>query len=86
MVSSPHVVYVLESISEPARHYTGLSSNAVDRLAWHNAGLSTYTAKNRPWRMLVSIEFADAASALRFEKYLKTGSGRAFAKRHFGAG
>ena len=86
MISSLHVVYVLESVSEPARHYTGLSSSAVERLVWHNAGPSGHTAKHRPWKLLVSIEFADAASALRFEKYLKTGSGRAFAKRHFGAG
>src|SRR6476659_847289 len=32
----------------------------------------------------VSLEFADALIAARFERYLKTGSGRAFAKRHFG--
>jgi hypothetical protein len=31
----------------------------------------------------VSIEFPDERSAVRFEKYLKTGSGRAFATRHF---
>jgi hypothetical protein len=34
----------------------------------------------------VSIEFPTEAQALRFERYLKSGSGRAFAKRHFGAG
>jgi hypothetical protein len=32
----------------------------------------------------VALEFADAKNAARFERYLKTGSGRAFAKRHFG--
>jgi hypothetical protein len=34
----------------------------------------------------VAIEFQTEAEAIRFEKYLKSGSGRAFAKRHFGAG
>jgi hypothetical protein len=29
------------------------------------------------------MEFATEQDALRFEKYLKSGSGRAFAKRHF---
>ena len=54
------------------------------RLAQHNAGLSSHTAKHRPWELLVSVEFRDQERANRFEKYLKSGSGRAFAKRHFG--
>jgi hypothetical protein len=31
----------------------------------------------------VSLEFPNESAAARFEKYLKSGSGRAFAKRHF---
>ena len=76
-------VYVLESISEPARHYTGLSQDAVARLGFHNAGLCVHTSKHRPWKLLVSMTFGDPACALRFEKYLKSGSGRAFARKHF---
>jgi hypothetical protein len=34
---------------------------------------------------MVSIEFPEEQTALRFERYLKSGSGRAFAKRHFGS-
>jgi putative endonuclease len=79
----PCFVYVLESVNEPGRHYTGVSSEPIARLALHNAGLSHHTAKHRPWRLLVSIQFADAARAVRFERYLKSGSGRAFARRHF---
>jgi hypothetical protein len=30
------------------------------------------------------LEFPTEHQAVRFEKYLKTGSGRAFAARHFG--
>jgi hypothetical protein len=33
---------------------------------------------------VVSVEFADAKHASSFERYLETGSGRAFCKRHFG--
>jgi predicted GIY-YIG superfamily endonuclease len=77
-------VYVLESEAIAGRHYTGLSSDPVARLDWHNAGLSIHTSKFRPWKLLVSIEFADTSTATRFERYLKTGSGRAFARRHFG--
>jgi putative endonuclease len=78
-------VYVLESAAVAGRHYTGLSSNPVARLDWHNAGLSSHTRKFRPWKLLISIEFADTSAATRFERYLKTGSGRAFARRHFGS-
>jgi hypothetical protein len=49
----------------------------------HNSGGSHHTASLRPWEHVVSIEFASEASAMAFEKYLKTGSGRTFAKRHF---
>jgi len=83
MAANPHCVYILESISEPARHYTGLTSDIPARIAWHNAGLSSHTAKHRPWRLLVSMNFADSGTAIHFERYLKSGSGRAFARRHF---
>ena len=77
-------VYVLRSESDPARHYVGTASDVDERLAWHNGGPSGYTSNHRPWRIIVSMEFPDEQSAVRFEKYLKTGSGRAFSKRHFG--
>jgi putative endonuclease len=77
-------VYVLRSESDRARHYVGITSNIEDRLEWHNFGPSGHTAEHRPWRVLVLIEFRDEKAAVRFERYLKSGSGRAFAKRHFG--
>jgi putative endonuclease len=54
-------------------------------LDWHNGGPSGYTVAHRPWSLAVSIEFPTEQQAIKFEKYLKTGSGRAFTKRHFGA-
>ena len=77
-------VYVLRSLSDPHRHYVGLTSDVDERVAWHNAGRSFHTAKYQPWKLIVSVEFADQDVAARFERYLKSGSGRAFAKRHFG--
>ncbi len=82
----PHFVYVLESLSNPGRHYIGLATDIGRRLRAHNDGFSSQTATHRPWRLLVAIRFADAATALRFEKFLKTGSGRAFARHHFFSG
>jgi predicted GIY-YIG superfamily endonuclease len=61
----------------------GLTSNVKTRLAAHNAGQSPHTSKYRPWRLCVALAFADCEKAIAFEQYLKTGSGWAFAKRHF---
>ena len=79
-------VYILRSDSDAAKHYVGVTSNVEARLEWHNGGPSAYTLHHRPWRILVVGEFPDQPSAVRFEKYLKSGSGRAFAKRHFDSG
>jgi predicted GIY-YIG superfamily endonuclease len=76
-------VYVLESTVTPGRHYVGLTANVARRVEAHNAGLSPHTRKHRPWRLLAVIEFSEPDRAATFERFLKTGSGRAFARRHF---
>lgn len=76
-------VYVLRSDSDPDRRYVGLTSNIAERLEWHNHGPDGQTVHHRPWSLHVLMEFAEEQTAVRFEKYLKSGSGRAFAKRHF---
>jgi len=80
---SKRFVYLLESLSERRRHYVGLTSDAHRRLAQHNSSRSPHTSKSRPWTLVVTIEFADEGHAARFERYLKSGSGRAFVRRHF---
>ena len=74
-------VYVLRNHESPAKYYTGLTSDVARRHADHNAGSCPHTAKYRPWSVDVVIEFPDEGRALRFERYLKSGSGVAFAKR-----
>ena len=77
-------VYVLESLADPGRPYVALTGDVRERLDAHNAGKSVHTARHKPWRLVAAIECANEATAIRFERYLKSGSGRAFAKRHFG--
>jgi predicted GIY-YIG superfamily endonuclease len=77
-------VYVLQSCSDPTKHYVGIAANPHERLEWHNNGPGGYTLSYRPWSIAVVIEFPTEQEAIRFEKYLKSGSGRAFTKRHFG--
>lgn len=83
MSSRKCFVYVLQSVRDPSRYYTGLTSNISSRLAAHNAGACPHTASARPWHVVVFVQFVDEHKAVQFERYLKSGSGSAFAKRHF---
>ncbi|MBD3176238.1 MAG: GIY-YIG nuclease family protein [Armatimonadia bacterium] len=76
-----HYVYILESESEPGRHYTGLTTHVSRRLKAHNSGQVPHTAKHRPWVIQTVIAFRSKERAAAFERYLKSHSGRAFARR-----
>ena len=82
-MSGSMYVYIIQSESTASRYYCETTEDVSRRLAVHNSGGSTHTARFRPRRLVVALEFTSAASAVAFAKYLKTGSGRAFAKRHF---
>lgn len=76
-------VYRLISLSHPDQCYTGLTDNLKTRLHAHNSGQCRHTNKFKPWRLETAVCFSSRDKAACFENYLKTGSGRAFAKRHF---
>ena len=76
-------VYLLRSKSNPQLTYIGSTKDINRRLNEHNLGLSLFTKNNIPWELEVSIAFKDEIKAINFEKYLKQGSGYAFAKKHF---
>ena len=80
---SMRYVYVLRNDESPPRYYTGVTSDPPRRCAEHNASRCSHTAKYGPWSIDVVIEFADERRAVAFERYLKSGSGVAFAQRHF---
>jgi predicted GIY-YIG superfamily endonuclease len=74
-------VYLLQSIDFPERTYVGLTDDLRGRLAAHNAGQSPHTSKFKPWHLVTYIAFSDEAKAVAFERYLKSGSGQAFANK-----
>ena len=76
-------VYVLVSEADETIHYTGTTQDLQARLTKHNQGLCAHTSKHRSWRIQTAIAFGSEVKARAFEKYLKTGSGREFAQRHF---
>lgn len=81
--STFHYVYILVSLSFPDRHYTGITTDLKARLKKHNNGACQHTSKYRPWLIETAVSFRCREKAAAFEAYLKTGSGREFARRHF---
>ena len=78
-----HYVYILVSEMDSDRHYVGSTSDLNARLAAHNSGKVSHTSKFKPWRVETAIAFRSKEKASAFERYLKSGSGREFARRHF---
>jgi len=77
-----HYVYLLQSLAYPRQRYVGSTENLRQRLSEHNAGKSNHTAQYRPWALVTCVAFREKQRAIRFERYLKIGSGHAFARRH----
>jgi predicted GIY-YIG superfamily endonuclease len=82
MSNAKRFVYVLRNGATPPRFYTGLTSHVPSRLSDHNTGRCHHTASGRPWTVDLVIAFPGERRAVKLERYLKSGSGVAFAQRH----
>jgi len=76
-----YYVYLLRSIPNPDQTYIGFTEDLKTRLAAHNQGQSSHTAKFKPWELIIYLAFRDRSKAMSFEKYLKSHSGKAFANK-----
>ena len=76
-----HYAYILRSISHPEKFYYGSTSDLKERLSAHNAGRNNSTKSSRPWALAWYGGFETKQKAEDFEKYLKTASGKAFARK-----
>jgi len=73
-------VYILFSV-DFNKHYTGFTSDLVQRLLSHNELGKDWTSKYRPWKLIYTKEFEFKQDAMSYEKWLKTGAGRDFVKK-----
>ena len=78
-----YYVYHICSIKYPDKVYIGYTTDLKERLIKHNEGGSIHTAVCRPWRLVMYHAFTDEKRAIAFEKYLKSGSGNALARKRF---
>ncbi len=76
-----YYVYLIRSQGDPRQVYTGFTEDLRQRLRDHNAGKSVHTKRHLPWTLETYLAFSERNQALAFERYLKTGSGIAFAKK-----
>jgi predicted GIY-YIG superfamily endonuclease len=77
-----HYVYFIQSIPFPKQKYIGQTDDLKERFYNHNHGCSKHTTKYKPWKLVMYLGFESKEKAIEFEKYLKSGSGRSFAKKH----
>jgi putative endonuclease len=76
-------VYILQSINFSEQYYIGCTNNLKRRISEHNSGNSIHTNKFKPWKIKNYFAFEDIEKADNFEKFLKSGNGRVFCKKHF---
>ncbi len=76
-------VYLIRSETDPSKYYKGYTKDVVSRLGKHNRGEVRSTAAGRPWVLQTFISFDLKDKALKFERYLKSHSGRAFSSKRF---
>ncbi len=77
-----YCIYTLQSESFSNEHYTGHTGNLGQRLKEHNAGKVPHTSQFVPWTIRSATAFKSKQRAIAFERYLKSGFGRAFLHRH----
>jgi predicted GIY-YIG superfamily endonuclease len=76
-----YYTYILKS-NKTGRLYKGFTQNLNNRLKTHET-LPGHTDKtDGPFELLWYCCFKDIYKAIIFEKYLKSGSGRAFTNKH----
>jgi putative endonuclease len=75
-----YYVYLIESLSAQEERYVGMTTDLKQRLREHDQGKSSHTTKFSPWKLITYVAFTDRAKAEAFERYLKSGSGHAFAR------
>jgi putative endonuclease len=81
----PFWVYILQS-ETTGKPYIGQTSDLEKRLLRHNSdesGSNRFTHRQKgPWRLIYSEEMKSRSQAMRQEKYLKSGHGREWIKKH----
>jgi len=72
--SKPYFAYILWSPSA-GRFYIGISEDPATRLAQHNSGMSKWSSRYTPWKLVLTERFENYADARKREVLLKQQKG-----------
>ncbi len=72
-------VYILKC--NDGTYYTGCTGNLDERISRHKSGSVSYTSSRLPIELVTYCAFSSKYKAFDFEKYLKSGSGKAFTRK-----
>jgi putative endonuclease len=75
-------VYLIRSTAKPGKTYVGMTEALEARIARHNAGAVPATARFAPWDLVAFVAVREHNRAIQLERYFKSGSGHAFARKH----
>lgn len=75
-----YYVYILKLFNND--YYIGRTDDLKRRIKEHLSGTERTTKRYLPCKLVTYISFENRDKSFKFEKYLKTGSGLAFRKRH----
>ena len=76
-----YFVYIL--LCADNKYYIGYTTNIKKRINDHKNGISFSTSYRLPFKIKWIGIFSNKHKAIKFEKYLKTGSGKAFKNKRF---
>ncbi len=74
-------VYLIRCNDE--KIYTGCTSDLKKRFKQHEDGKVKFTSTRRPLKLELYLAFENQYKAWAFGRYLKSGSGKAFANKRF---
>jgi len=75
-------MYYVYSLKCKDGYYIGCTNDLEDRIKRHKNGEVSATKERLPVELSFFFAIEDKYRAYDFEKYLKSGSGRVFLKRH----
>lgn len=75
-----YYTYILKSLKTD-KFYFGWTNDLKKRLTQHNNAQNRSTKSGIPWKLVFYSAFETEILAKDFERYLKSGSGRAFANK-----
>lgn len=75
-------MYYIYSLECKDGYYIGCTNDLKDRMQRHQKGQAPATADRLPVKLEFYFAIKNKYQAYKFEKYLKSGSGRAFIKKH----